>query len=82
MTDNKINIVAGKFAGETFHGTPEQLMLAKHGWTCVERKKNGCVWIVRWYDHLQGQICNQGQAVDIQRGRNRTIKEKGVVYLL
>ena len=57
--DNKIDIVGGKRAGETFHGTKEQVMLAKHGWRCVDRHKNGCVWIVRWYDHLQGQVCNR-----------------------
>jgi hypothetical protein len=51
-------------------------MLAKHGWRCMERKKNGCVWIVRWYDHVDGQVWSQGTAVDIQRGRNRRRKEE------
>jgi len=46
-------------------------MLAKHGWRCMERKKNGCVWIVRWYDPIQGEVWNQGTAVKIQRDRNR-----------
>ena len=79
--DNKIDIVGGKLAGNTFHGTPEQVRLAKAGWRCVERKKNGCVWIVRWYDHLQGQVCNQGTAVEIQRSRNKQ-KKKGLLYII
>jgi hypothetical protein len=83
--DNKINICGGKLAGNTFHGTKEQVMLAKHGWRCVERQKNGCVWIVRWYDPLQGGVWNQGTSVVIQRGRNKhnkQIKEKGICYMM
>jgi hypothetical protein len=69
--DNKINIVAGKFAGETFHGTKNQIMLAKYGWRCVERKKNGCVRIVHWLDPIGGEVWTQGTAVTIQRERNK-----------
>ena len=63
MMNNKISIVGGKLAGNTFHGTKEQVMLAKHGWKCAERKKNGCVWHVRWYDPIDGEVWNQGTAV-------------------
>jgi hypothetical protein len=74
LVDNKINIIAGKLAGNTFHGTPNQVMLAKHGWRCMERKKNakrGCVWIVRWLDPINDGVYNQENAVCIQRERNK-----------
>ena len=72
--NNKISIVGGKLAGNTFHGTKEQVMLAKHGWKCAERKKNGCVWHVRWYDPIDGEVWNQGTATTIQRERNKAKK--------
>lgn len=70
----KISIIGGYLVGETFHGTPPQEMLAKRGWRCTDRKKNGCVWIIRWYDPKSGEVHNQETALLIQRARNKEKK--------
>lgn len=57
--------------GNTFHGTAPQTMLAKMGWQVTERRKQGCVWIIRWYDHVTDGIYNQETAVYMQRQRNK-----------
>ena len=59
--------------GNLFHPTKDQAMLHKAGWRIVERKKNGCMWIVRWYDPLGGDVWNQGTAVTIQKGRKKNV---------
>jgi hypothetical protein len=60
--------------GNTFYPSKDQNMLAKAGWRVVERKKNGCMWIVRWVDAgmgRTGEIYPQGVAVEIQHQRNK-----------
>jgi hypothetical protein len=69
--DGKIN----DQRGNSFKPTREQAMLHKAGWILVERRRQGCVWIVRWYDRKQGDICNQGTAVLIQRERKQRANE-------
>jgi hypothetical protein len=82
MIDNNIN----DGTGNTFKGTKDQVMLAKHGWRVKERRKQGCMKIVRWIDPFSWgthpetglemhDVWSQGVAVDIQRQRNKWNKE-------
>ena len=57
--------------GNTFYPSRDQNMLAKAGWRVVERKKNGCMWTIKWSDPVDGTVWSQGTAVGIQRQRNK-----------
>jgi hypothetical protein len=56
--------------GNSFVPNVIQNKLYKAGWRLAERKKVGCVWIVRWYD-LSNPIrtYNQQDALDILTGK-------------
>ena len=42
--------------GSLFHPSKDQAKLAKAGWRIIERRKVGCMWIVRWLDPVGGDI--------------------------
>jgi hypothetical protein len=59
--------------GNSFKPTADQSRLYKAGWRLVERKKVGCMWIVRWVDmhDESGQVWSQGTAIEILNSRKK-----------
>ena len=49
--------------------------LEANGWHMTSRKKQGCMWIVRWSKpgHIGG--CSQGQAVQYERANQKWIEQ-------
>lgn len=50
-------------------------MLEKNGWVRYSRRKLGMVIIAKWWDRKSNQIFSQGNAVRIQRDRNKMRRE-------
>lgn len=68
--------------GDTFNPTKDQERLYKNGWRVVERRKQGCMWIIRWLDPLPNgnkdaagrdlhDVLPQGTALLIMKERNK-----------
>jgi len=55
--------------GDSFVPTRVQQRLYQAGWRLTQRKKVGCVWIVRWTDPKSNDVWNQGTALQILRRR-------------
>jgi len=51
--------------GNSFVPNATQARLYLAGWRLVERRKMGCVWIVRWMNPDTGEIWPQGVAFQI-----------------
>ena len=56
-----------------------QEMLEQTGWVRLSRRKMGMIIIAFWYDRKMGQTFRQGEAVTIQRERNKL--KKGKCYM-
>jgi hypothetical protein len=67
--------------GNTFHPSRDQNMLAKAGWRVFERKKRGCMWIIRWIDPSGTGVWPQGTAVEIQRHRTKSIGQEMTEFI-
>jgi hypothetical protein len=55
-----------------------RVYLEKHGWHEVSRKRMGCMIIARWGKQGVMEGCNQEQALQIERGRQKWLKLRRV----